>query len=130
MKEGDFFEKEFCVNEKFLDTFIYLSKDKNPIHTNNEFANRYGFKKKNVHGNIQNVFLSYFVGEMLPVKNIVIISQKISFLKPLYQNEKFRLFSEIKNITQSVSVVEFKFKFINSEDEIISNGELIIKVLQ
>ena len=66
---------------------------------------------------------------MLPVKNIVIISQKISFLKPLYQNEKFRLFSEIKNITQSVSVVEFKFKFINSEDEIISNGELIIKVL-
>ena len=130
MKEGDFFEKEFCVNEKFLDTFIYLSKDKNPIHTNNEFANRYGFKKKIVHGNIQNVFLSYFVGEMLPVKNIVIISQKISFFKPLYQNEKFRLFSEIKNITQSVSVVEFKFKFINSEDEIISNGELIIKVLQ
>ena len=129
MKQGEFFEKEFCVDGKILEMFINLSKDKNPIHTNDEFANKYGFEKKIIHGNIQNVFLSYFVGEMLPIKNIVIISQKISFLKPLYQNEKIRLFSEIKNISKSVSVVEFKFKFINSKHEVISNGDLIIKVL-
>ena len=74
MKEGDCFEARFTVTEETYLGFISLFKDKNPLHTDATFARLRGFDDKVMHGNILNGFLSYFIGECLPMKNVIIHS--------------------------------------------------------
>ena len=87
-----------------------------------------GFKSKVIHGNIQNCFVSYFVGEIFPIKEVMILSQSIKFRNPVYENDILFFESKIVNFVESIQVYEFKFKFKNSTD-IVSQGNLMIKVI-
>ena len=69
------FELNFTVTESIYLGFIENFQDKNPLHTNESFAVSKGFKSKVMHGNILNGFLSYFIGEALPSKDVIIHSQ-------------------------------------------------------
>lgn len=126
---GDLFVEEFNVSKEIQNKFIELSNDKNSLHVNDEFAKKKGFKSKVVQGNLQNCFISYFVGECLPYKNIMILSQTINFKKPLYLNDIIHLNAKINAVHNSVGFIEFDFKFKNQIDEVISNGKIKLKLL-
>ena len=126
--EGTTFIHEFKVTKETTDLFIEISQDRNPLHVDNNFSISKGFKSKVVHGNIQNCFLSYFVGEIFPIKEVVILSQTIKFKNPVYENDILFLESKIVNFIESIKVYQFKFKFKNSTS-IVSQGNLMIKVI-
>lgn len=128
IKEGDKFVHEFRITPEISDLFIKLSQDKNPLHIDDNFSISKGFKSKVIHGNIQNCFLSYFVGEIFPIKEVMILSQSIKFKNPVYENALLTFESKIENFVESIQVYEFKFKFKNSTD-IVSQGNLMIKVI-
>ena len=126
---GDSFLQEFKISEEIQDKFIELSHDKNPLHVNDEFARNKGFKCKVVQGNLQNCFISYFIGECLPCKNVIILSQSINYKKPMYLNDTICLLAKIIGVHNSVSFIEFDFKFKNHNDEIISKGKIKLKLI-
>ena len=126
---GDKFEEFFFVSNDTYEGFIKVFNDKNPMHTDKEFAISNGFKDVVMHGNILGGYVSYFVGECLPLKNVVIISQKLSFHYPFYKEEKVKLIAEVKEIVDSVNLIDFKLKFYNEVDKLVAKGNLQIKVL-
>ena len=128
VKEGFKFFHEFKVTKQISDLFINLSQDRNPIHVDDNFSISKGFKSKVTHGNIQNCFLSYFVGEIFPIKEVIILSQTIKFKNPVYENDTLFFESKIVNFTKSVNVYEFEFEFRNSIN-IVSKGSLMIKII-
>ncbi len=128
MKKGDKFETGFIVDDAVYAGFIQLFKDKNPLHTDASFANSKGFKGVVMHGNILNGFLSYFIGECLPEKNVIIHSQEIKYLHPLYKNETLKLAAEIIDIFESVKVVEFRFFFENTQKVKVAKGKINIGI--
>ena len=128
VKEGFKFFHEFKVTKQISDLFIDLSQDRNPIHVDDDFSISKGFKSKVTHGNIQNCFLSYFVGEIFPIKEVIILSQTIKFKNPVYENDILFFESKIVNFTKSVNVYEFEFEFRNSIN-IVSKGSLMIKII-
>ena len=75
LKIGDNYYSEFTISSKIYEGFIKIFNDNNPMHVNTDFAKNYGFNEKVMHGNILNGFISYFVGEQLPEKNIVILKK-------------------------------------------------------
>jgi acyl dehydratase len=127
-KLDDLFEQKFKISKDLVDDFIKLSGDKNPLHTNDKIATEKGFKSKVVQGNLQNCFISYFIGECLPVKDVIILYQDINFKKPVYLNDILFLKAKIIGIFESVGLIEFNYKFINQSNEIISNGIIKIKL--
>ena len=126
---GDLFIEEFKVSKEIQNKFIELSNDKNPLHVNDKFARKRGFKSKVVQGNLQNCFISYFIGECLPHKNVMILSQTINYKKPLYLDDSIYLNAKINSVHNSVGFIEFDFKFKNQTDEVISNGKITLKLL-
>ncbi len=128
VKLGTKFTHEFKVTKETSDLFISLSQDRNPLHVDDNFSISKGFKLKVIHGNIQNCFLSYFVGEIFPIKEVVILSQSIKFKNPVYENDTLTLESNVINYVESMKVYEIKFKFKNSIN-IVSQGSLMIKVI-
>ena len=128
-KPNDTFKKTFKVSETVFEGFINVFHDKNPLHTDEAFARSKGFRQKVMHGNILNGFLSYFIGECLPLKEVVIHSQEIQYKLPVYINDELLFESTITDVHESVSVVEFSFRFLNNESKIVSKGKFQIGLL-
>jgi 3-hydroxybutyryl-CoA dehydratase len=129
MQKGNIFEHRFTISESVYNGFIGLFNDKNPLHTDVEFAKEKGFESKIMHGNILNGFISYFIGECLPVKNLIIHSQEIKFTNPVYLNEELNFQAEVTDVFQSVNVIEFKFKFLNASGKKAASGKINIGII-
>ena len=126
MKEGDKFTQSFVVDEPTYKGFINVFKDNNPLHTDEGYAVSKGFKSRVMHGNILNGFLSYFVGECLPTKDVIIHSQQIGFSGPVYLNDKLEFEAVVSEVYESVRTVKFKFLFKNAEGKKVAKGEIQI----
>lgn len=120
------FELKFNVTESIYLGFIQNFQDKNPLHTNENFAISKGFKSKVMHGNILNGFLSYFIGEALPSKDVIIHSQEIQYKNPVYLNDNLVFKAQVSGVYESVKAIEFKFKFINNELKVVAKGKIQI----
>jgi 3-hydroxybutyryl-CoA dehydratase len=117
MLKGDTFNTDFTVTPQVYNGFIEIFNDRNILHTKKEFAQEKKFKDVVMHGNILNGFVSYFIGECLPVKNVMIISQEIKYAKPVYLNDELIMRTVLADIIGSVNVYEFKFSFYRKKDE-------------
>lgn len=129
-KVGDKFEEVFVLKKETYQGFIEVFKDKNPLHTNRQFAIDKGFEGMVMHGNILNGFLSYFIGEKLPTKDVIIHSQEIQFKNAIYLNDELVFYTEIIGIYDSVNAVEFKYDFKNKEAKIVAKGKFQIGLLE
>ena len=130
MKQGDTFTHSFVVSERTYNTFIELFEDRNPLHTDSSVAATHGFRDKVMHGNILNGFISFFVGECLPEKNVIIHSQQISYSKPVYMNDNLQFSAEISGVHESVNAIEFRFSFQNQDNVKVASGKIQIGVLK
>ena len=130
MKENDVFYHTWEITSKLCEDFIAISNDRNPIHTKSNYAQKYGFIDKVVHGNILNLFISYGIGELLPCKNIVIIDQTIKYKNPLYKGGIVKLELIVSSIIESVNIVKLKYNFQNQNSKnIIATGNITLKKL-
>ena len=130
MNKGDIFKNKFKISKNIYDGFIKLFDDKNPLHTDEVFAQSKGFKSRVMHGNILGGFLSYFIGECLPMKNVIIHSQEIKYIKPVYLNQSVQFKAEVMEVYKSVNVVEFKFYFEDEDSNKIAKGKIQIGIIQ
>ena len=129
-KIGNEFNLNFKISEDIYQGFINLFKDKNPIHTDSNFSSKYGYINKVMHGNILNGFISYFVGEKLPSKKVVIIYQDISFNNPFYLNDKLNFNAVVSELYESVNIVCIKYYFKDKSQTLIAKGEIKLKILK
>jgi len=126
---GQLFFQKYFTSEKVYNGFVELFNDKNPLHTDEDFARQYGFNSKVMHGNILNGYLSHFIGECLPFKNLIIHTQNIQYKQPVYLNNELELKATVAEIHESVSAIEFKFVFVNTDDKIVARGRFQIGIL-
>ncbi len=129
MKLDDQFHLDMMVTPKIYQGFINVFEDKNCLHTGKEYAISKGFKDVVMHGNILNGFVSYFIGECLPIKNVIIHSQEIKYYKPVYLNNLLKFYAVITDEISSVNVFIFSFYFENEEKIKVAKGKIQIGVL-
>jgi acyl dehydratase len=130
IREGDTFTQTFVITEEIHAAFIRHFKDANPLHVDAEYARRAGFRDRVMHGNILNGFVSYFVGEGLPVRDVVIHSQSIDYKKPVYQGEVLRFSATATNVSDAVGAIEFKFTFAGEAADVRAKGKIQIGLLR
>jgi len=123
------FQHQFTVDERVYQGFISIFEDKNLLHTSEEFARKKGFQSRVMHGNILNGFLSFFIGQLLPTEDVIILSQQINFKNPVYLNDILNFEAFVEEQSEAVQVSTFKFKFINKENKTVSAGKIQIKEL-
>lgn len=128
-KEGDSFEQNFIVSDNTYLGFIGLFKDNNPLHTDNLFAIKKGFNSKVMHGNILSGFLSFFIGECLPLKNVIIHSQEIQFKNAVYLNDELYFTAIVSGVFDSVNAIEFKFNFKKIDKQVVAKGKIQIGLI-
>lgn len=128
-QSGDLFNEKFIVTKEVYETFQKCSGDYNPLHTDEEFAKMRGFTQRVMYGNILNAFLSCFIGEKLPTKEVIIQSQEISFRNPVYMGDILDFEAVVAGIYEAVHTIEFKFKFIKQNGVVAAKGKILIGLL-
>ena len=123
---GTVFKHTFIVDDHVYNGFRSTFKDENILHTNAEYASDKGFAGRVMYGTILNGFLSYFVGELLPIKNVIIQSQTINYIKPVYLNDELAFEAKVVDYYESVKTAEIKFRFSNSAGLLVAKGLLEI----
>lgn len=129
MNKGDRYSHTYTVNEPVYQAFIYLFNDKNPLHTSSDYAKKRGFNERVMHGNILNGFLSHFIGEGLPEKNVIIQKQEIRYYHPVYLNDTLELQAEVAEVFESVHSVEIKYYFQNPAGKKVAKGVIQIGMI-
>jgi len=129
MQLGDSFQQTFYVAQPVYDGFIQTFADKNILHTDEAYAVSKGFRTKVVHGNVMGGFVSYFVGECLPLKNVIIHRQELLFPKPVYIGDKLSFTASVSDYSEAVHTYEFKFKFLNEAQERVCYGKVQIGLI-
>ncbi len=127
--KGTEYKIPFEVTEDVFNGFINIFKDKNVLHTDENFAKEKGFASKVMHGNILNGFISYFIGECLPFNNVIIQTQEIKYSLPVYMNDKLELKATVEDYFESVKMLEFKFHFTNQHQKKVARGKISIGII-
>ncbi len=105
------------------------SKTQNPLHTDRAFAQEKGFSEAVMYGNILNGFISHFIGEALPVKNVIIHAQQIKFFKPFFCGDELTLKAELTDSIVSVNTFIFGFGFFNEAGVEVARGKVQIGLI-
>jgi 3-hydroxybutyryl-CoA dehydratase len=129
MKPGDSFRQKYVASKEAYDCFTEVFADRNPLHTDEAYAKAHGFDGLVMHGNILNCFLSHFIGERLPIRNVMILSQQIHFNKPVYLSQEVELRADVVCFHESVKVYEMKFVFEDSAGKKLAKGSFQIGVI-
>ena len=115
MKQGDKFKVPFTVTYDVFYGFRNTFKQENPFHTDDDICRARGYKEKIMPGNMLSGFVSQFVGEHLPLKDVLFHTLNINFLLPVYLNDRLELNTEIVYCSESIPVYEFKGYFRNQD---------------
>ena len=129
MNKGDAFRQSYHVSASVLEQFMVLFNDRNLLHTSDAYALRKGFPGRIMHGTILNGFLSHFIGECLPLKNVMIQQQEIKYHHPVFINDQLELIAEVLDYFDAVRVFEIKFRFLNQQNIKIASGKIQIGLL-
>ncbi|MBF0541681.1 MAG: MaoC family dehydratase N-terminal domain-containing protein [Nitrospirae bacterium] len=129
IKEGDIFYRTIEITSQIMETFAVISGDYNPIHVDEVFAKNMGFKGRVVYGNILGLLVSALVGEGLPMKEVMIISEQLNFKSIIYIGDIIRLSATVSTISEATGVIELKLNFLNNSEDKVANGKLQIKLI-
>ncbi|MCM1236717.1 MAG: MaoC family dehydratase [Ruminococcus flavefaciens] len=88
IKIGDFYEEAIVVSSEMVEVFAKVTGDDNPIHLDEEYANKSYFKKRILHGMLMGGFISKIIGMNLPGEGTIYLSQELKFLNPAYVGEE------------------------------------------
>jgi 3-hydroxybutyryl-CoA dehydratase len=97
--KGQEVRKTILITEDIVKDYANVSRDHNPVHLNQEYAEKSIFGKRIVHGMLLAGYISSILGNDMPGNGTIYLSQKLSFRAPVYIDDEVELIVTIKEIT-------------------------------
>lgn len=108
--------------------FAALSGDRSPVHTDDDFARRHGFRGAIVYGGILLAKLSHCLGTHLPGPQGVSLEWTIRYHTPLYVGETATFRAELTHASEAMRVVQISF-LVTGNDARIASGKAQSRLL-
>ena len=84
----------FPITQASVDAFVELTGDRNSMHVSEEFARRFRFRRRVVHGMLPFSHLMW-LGRAFPGKTLDLFQCQTRFQKPVFVGDLVRLEAEI-----------------------------------
>lgn len=118
----------WTANTDDLNTFINLSGDRNPLHTDEQYAVQNGFESTVVHGFLICAKISGLIGMLLPGRRCLLVSEELEFPNPLYVNDHVEICAEIKEKHYDLKLVKLKI-MVKKGSITVARGNITCKIL-
>jgi len=125
-KVGEFYEKIYYVTEDMGRQFASVSGDYNPIHLNEEVAQKTRFGKKVVHGMLLGSYISGIIGNEFPGNGSVYLKQELDFRKPIFYDSKVKIKIEVLEVDLKKQRLLLGTQCFDCEDNMLIDGKALI----
>ena len=119
----------FKPTDKMMQSFVEISGDVNPMHTDVNFATSRGFDGVLVYGGILIAQISRMVGMHLPGRDALSRGLNIHYVHPLLVGQQAELEARVAHISEATSSIELKFK-ITSQGKTLAKGSAGVQILK
>ncbi|MFC1814777.1 glucose 1-dehydrogenase [Thermodesulfobacteriota bacterium] len=125
--EAEIFHK---ITSNDVETFVKLTGDDNPLHTDDSYAAQTNLKKRVVHGMLTASFISTLIGTKLPGKGALWYEQQTRFLAPVRIGEKIRVWAKVKHKSRAQRILVLETVVFGESDRRVVEGEAKVKIIQ
>ena len=119
----------FEPTEKMMQSFMEISGDMSPVHTDVNYAKSRGFDGVVVYGGILVAQVSRMVGMHLPGHDALSRGLNIHYVRPLLVGQQAELEARVAHISEATSSIELKFK-ITSQGKTLAKGSAAVQILK
>lgn len=98
LQVGQTYTHVFKFSQEEVNRFAEVTGDKNPVHTDAEFAAKTMFKKPIMHGMLGAALFSKVFGVLFPGEGTIYLKQSLSFLKPMYVEVEYEAVFTVKEV--------------------------------
>lgn len=127
---GDAFNKTRTVTDELIRAFAEVSGDYNPIHLDEEFAEKTRFGKRIAHGMLSGAFISAVLGYEFQERKIVYLSQKMRFVAPVFIGDTITTTATVKAIREDKGIVTLETVCTNQDGVTTVTGEAAVMILK
>jgi len=106
-----------------VDDFARLSGDVNPLHLDDDYARRQGFRSRVVHGMLLSAWLSRVLGILLPGPGVLWLSQKTRFAQPAYVGDEITVTVRVTHVSPALRSLVLDTTITNHRQEKLMTGE-------
>src|SRR5574338_1451721 len=119
---GDGFSFERSISCEDVQKFAEVVGDLNPVHLDEEFADKSFFKRRIVHGAFLGGLISKVLGMDFPGQGTIYISQNSVFKRPVYVDTVVRVEVRVTEVIANKHRLVLETNILNSEGEVCLAG--------
>jgi len=112
--EGQTFNYERVIHSSDVDAFASLTGDFSPLHMDESFARKRGFKTRVVHGALLGGLISRVIGMHLPGRNAILLALDLKFSSPIFVGDLVRICGTVVQLSIAASSIIIQFKVYNT----------------
>lgn len=117
------------ITDADIKAFSGISGDKNPVHMDDDYAQKSRFKKRIAHGLMSASYFSALFGTKIPGEGCVYVSQLLQFKRPVYIGDTVTATVIVKEVDLKKRRVFFK-TICKVKNKIVIDGEAELFVPQ
>lgn len=113
------------VTEDDVDTFARVTGDYNPMHVDEEFAEKTQFHKRIAHGMLSAGLISACIGNKMPGPGAIYLNQTLRFNKPVYFGDVLVATVKVERIDQKAhfQIAILSTIVTNQNGDVVTEGE-------
>jgi 3-hydroxybutyryl-CoA dehydratase len=119
---------EVTITEEIMKKFLEMSGDTNPMHTDDEYARKGGYKGAILHGMCVASFYSTLVGVYLPGQYCLFHKCDVEWPAPVYVGDSLCVKGTVKQIDEKTKRLFINAEIRNQDDVKVSRAKLIVAV--
>ncbi len=113
-----------------MNSFLDISGDTNPLHTDLNYAKSNGFDNKVVYGMMEVAFYSRLVGVYLPGKYCILQSVNASFHYPVFPGDRLFVSGKVTEKYNAVRSLEISAIIVNQSGKKASKAKIMVGCLR
>lgn len=126
LRVGDAATISKTITEDDIQRFADLVGDHNPVHVDDEFAQKTRFGRRIAHGALTLSLISAAIGNHLPGPGTVYLTQTVRFEAPVYPSDTITTKVTVARIQQDKQIVTLKTMCSNQRGETVITGEAVV----
>lgn len=119
---GDCAVLEMTATDSTVRQLAEISGDKNPVHLDDAYAAGTVFGKRIAHGLFCLGMISNVIGNQLPGRGSILVSQEIKYRKPVYINDCIQAKVEVREILVEKSRLILACSCRNQQGDLVLEG--------
>lgn len=123
---GDIATSEHTITEEKVASFVAITKDANPLHTDESYAHTTQHKKRVVHGMLTASLLSELVGMHLPGKFSLILSQETQFKLPVFINDTILVTGTVTQKSEATHTIAMSITMTRNNDTVLRGTVVVL----